>query len=82
MLEVVIGAFCLSAVLLTGCASMGPPTIARDRFDCLASISDSWKRQMLLNLLKVRYTDAPVFMDISSAINSYSLEGASASAAN
>ena len=43
---------------------------------------DSWKRQMLLNLLKVRYTDAPVFLDISSVINSYSLEGASASAAN
>ena len=61
--------------MLTGCASMGPPTIARDRFDSVASISDSWKRQMLLNLLKVRYTDAPVFMNISSVINSYSLEG-------
>ncbi len=30
---------------------------------------------MLLNLLKTRYVDAPVFMDISSVINSYSLEG-------
>jgi len=54
---------------------MGPPTIARDRFDYVASISDSWKRQLLLNLLKVRYTDAPVFMDVASVINSYSLEG-------
>ena len=54
---------------------MGPPTIARDRFDYVNSVSDSWKRQMLLNLLKTRYVDAPVFMDISSVINSYSLEG-------
>jgi hypothetical protein len=54
---------------------MGPPTISRDRFDYVASISDSWKRQMLLNLLKIRYSDAPVFMDVASVINSYSLEG-------
>jgi hypothetical protein len=30
---------------------------------------------MLLNLLKVRYSDAPVFMDIASVINSYELTG-------
>jgi len=30
---------------------------------------------MLLNLLKVRYTDAPVFMDVASVINSYELAG-------
>jgi len=65
----------LLGLLLAGCASMGPPTITRDRFDYVTSVSESWKRQMLLNLLKTRYFDAPVFMDISSVINSYSLEG-------
>jgi hypothetical protein len=65
----------MAMVLLTGCASMGPPTIARDRFDYVTTISESWKRQMLLNLLKVRYADAPVFMDVASVISSYSLEG-------
>ena len=63
------------ALLLAGCASMGPPTVVRDRFDYVTTISDSWKRQMLLNLLKVRYADAPVFMDVSSVISAYSLEG-------
>lgn len=66
---------CLAALALGGCASMGPPTIARDRFDYVSAVSDSWKQQMLLNLLKVRYFDAPVFMDVASVINSYSLEG-------
>jgi hypothetical protein len=66
---------CLALVLLTGCARIGPPTIPRDRFDYVAAISDSWKRQMLLDLLKIRYNDAPVFMDIAAVINSYSLEG-------
>lgn len=63
------------ALLLAGCAGVGPPTIVRDRFNYVTTISDSWKRQMLLNLLKVRYADAPVFMDIASVISSYSLEG-------
>lgn len=71
----ILGWLCLAALLLPGCASLGPPTIARDRFDYVASVSESWKRQMLLNLLKTRYLDAPVFMDISSVINSYSVEG-------
>ena len=52
----------LGLLLLAGCASVGPPTVTRDRFDYVATISDSWKRQTLLNLLKVRYTDAPVWV--------------------
>lgn len=65
----------LGVMTLAGCASMGPATVARDRFDYVESISDSWKRQMLLNLLKVRYTDAPVFLDVTSVISSYEFRG-------
>ncbi len=61
--------------LLSGCAGIGPTTVSRDRFDYVTAISESWKRQMLLNLLKVRYGDAPVFMDVASVVSSYSLEG-------
>ena len=66
---------CVITLLLTGCASIGPPTVTRDRFEYVTAISDSWKRQMLLNLLKVRYADAPIFMDVGSVISSYSVEG-------
>jgi hypothetical protein len=66
----------LAATLLTsGCASIGPAKVTRDRFDYVTAISESWKRQMLLNLLKVRDSDAPVFMDVSSVINAYELTG-------
>lgn len=61
--------------LLTGCATLGPGTIARDRFDYTTSVADSWKRQMLLNIVKIRYGDAPIFLDVASIINQYSLEG-------
>lgn len=64
-----------ASVLVTGCASVGPPTVGRDRFDYVAAISDSWKRQMLQNLLKIRYADAPIFLDVTSVISAYSLEG-------
>lgn len=67
-----------AAVALAGCAGIGPERVTRDRFDYVAAISDSWKQQMLLNLLKVRYSDAPVFLDVSSVIASYTL-GATAS---
>ena len=61
-------------VLLFSCAPIGPPTIARDRFDYTTAIADSWKRQMLLNIVKIRYGDAPIFLDVASIINQYSLE--------
>jgi hypothetical protein len=63
------------ALIVTGCASVGPPTVARDRFDYVTSVSDSWKRQMLLNMLKIRYSDAPIFMDVASVINAYEVSG-------
>ena len=68
------GLLVLLIVLLSGCNSIGPTTIERDRFDYVSAISDSWKRQTLLNLVKTRYVDVPVFLDIASVINQYSME--------
>lgn len=59
---------------LAGCSSIGPGSIARDRLDYDQAVTSSWKRTMLLNLVKMRYGDTPMFMDVSSIINSYSLE--------
>jgi hypothetical protein len=61
-------------VSLAGCASIGPGTIGRDRVGYDQAISESWKQQLLLNLVKLRYGDAPVFLEVASIINSYSLE--------
>jgi hypothetical protein len=60
---------------LNGCTSIGPSTVARDRFDYTTAISDSWKAQMLLNVVKLRYADAPVFLDVASVINQYGFQG-------
>lgn len=59
--------------LLTGCMSIGPGSVARDRFDYTTAVADSWKRSMLLNIVKIRYGDAPIFLDVASIINQYQL---------
>jgi hypothetical protein len=64
----------LLLLALTGCVSLGPNSVARDRFDYTTAVADSWKRQMLLNIVKIRYGDAPIFLDVASIINQYSLE--------
>lgn len=69
-----MAAMIIVAAFFAGCAGIGPQTIDRDRFDYVSAISDSWKRQTLLNLIKTRYLDAPVFMDVASVINQYALE--------
>lgn len=66
----------LLGACLVGCSGIGPGTVSRDRFDYTAAISDSWKDQMLLNLVKIRYGDAPVFLDVASVISQYQLQGA------
>ena len=59
---------------LPGCSSFGPGTIGRDRLDYDHSVAESWKRQLLLNLVKLRYGDTPLFLDVASITNSYALE--------
>ena len=52
---------------------IGPRSLPRDRSDYSLSLSDSWKEQTLLNIVKFRYIDPPVFVDVGSIVSSYRL---------
>ncbi len=67
-------ALLLVALLFAGCTALGPASIQRDRFDYNAAVSDSWKDQTLLNIVKLRYADMPLFMEVASIVSGYSLE--------
>jgi hypothetical protein len=58
-------------VTLTGCGVLGPASVVRDRFNYNNAIGESWKNQLLQNLVKIRYTDMPVFLEVSSVVNQY-----------
>jgi len=62
-------------VATAGCQAIGPASIQRDRLDYAGAIAGSWREQMLLNIVKLRYFDAPVFLEVSSVISSYTLQG-------
>ena len=70
-----IAAALVIPAMLVSCSSIGPPHVARDRFDYAEALSRSWKENMLLNLVKLRYADAPLFLDVSSIVEQYTLQG-------
>ena len=68
--------FAVSAVLVFSCKSVGPKTLPADQFDFNASISEASNEQLLMNLIRLRYSEPPVFLKVSSVINQYTRAGA------
>lgn len=66
-------AILMGAFVLPGCSGIGPTTVVPSRFDYTAAIGDSWKQQMLINMVKMRYGDAPVFLDVVSVISQFQI---------
>jgi hypothetical protein len=70
----------LAAVALgltvAACSSIGPGTVPHDRVDYATSIGNSWKEQTLLNIVKLRYADMPIFLEVAQVIAGYQLQSA------
>ena len=62
--------------LVAACTNIGPGTVPRDRIDYASSIGNSWKEQTLLNIVKLRYADMPIFLEVAQVIAGYQLQSA------
>ncbi|HJU64732.1 MAG TPA: hypothetical protein VJ596_03605, partial [Gemmatimonadaceae bacterium] len=76
-------ALLLLLVSTSGCItrSIGPRTIPRTKLDYNEAISRSWDVQLLLNIVRLRYRDNPLFTDVNSVTASYSLNRSAAAGA-
>jgi len=63
--------FVLPALLCASCATVGPKSIRTARFSYAQAISDTRNQQLLTNLVRLRYRDPPLFLDVSSVSTQY-----------
>jgi hypothetical protein len=66
---------CLAVIALAGCSSIGPATVQRDRLDYSQALAEAAKREILLNIVKLRYGDVPNLVSVSQLVAGYTVEG-------
>jgi hypothetical protein len=59
---------------VANCTSIGLGAVPHDRIDYATAIGNSWNEQTLLNIVKLRYADMPIFLSADQVIAGYQLQ--------
>ena len=71
MIQARVFLLCFIVLSVSACSSLGPGRISPDRFNYNDAIASSSNEQMLLNIVRLRYEDVPVFLAVSSVLTQY-----------
>ncbi len=63
----------IAVMMLTGCGTLGPSMVQRVQRPYNEALAYSWKEQLLLNLVRLRYRDDPYFIEVTSINSTYAL---------
>lgn len=67
--------FCMiAAMVLSGCTSLGPHVIKQEQRPYNEALVYSWKEQLLLNLVRLKYRDDPYFIEVTGITSNHSLD--------
>ncbi len=67
-------ALCIALLALTGCVNRGPASIQQQRGSYTEVLAVTDKEELLTNIVRLAYLDAPVFLQVSSVTASPSIE--------
>lgn len=65
----------LACLAIAGCTNFGAQQVPADQFDYNKAIARSMQEQMLLNVVRLHYFEAPVFLAVSSVVTQYAWQG-------
>ncbi len=60
---------------MAGCAQFGSHTVSPAQFNYNAAILRGWNEQLLLNLVRLRYGESPLFLEVSNVVTGYTFSG-------
>ena len=61
----------LTCLPLSGCLGIGAERLSRDEIDFSRALAISDNQQTLLNIVRLRYAEAPTFLDLTQVISGY-----------
>jgi len=64
----------LMIFLLSACAELGPATLKGERSNYNIAVQRTNDEQLLLNLVRLKYRDTPLFLEVSSVASQFTLK--------
>jgi len=61
-------------IFFNGCMRTGPDMVPLDQFDYANAIGDAKKQQILMNIVKLRHAEWPVFLEVNQVVAGYNWE--------